>query len=160
MKTTISNAKIGKTAMNSRMALPFCFVWLLTSCAPHSSIDKTSLHHDVKLESRKETREINFTKLIQDKLYLKVIELTEKSEDLNSLNFRAIALDLLGEHEKAQKIYLKLLEIYPKKTSILNNLALSYFLNGDTDKAKEIQKSCPKCKKLPTPAQSQKKIST
>lgn len=74
-----------------------------------------------------------------------VIQLTENCQDLQLLNYRGIAFDLTGAHSKAQEVYKIILVVDAKKTSILNNLALSYFLEGKNEEAKEVLGSCPHC---------------
>lgn len=65
-----------------------------------------------------------------------------------SLIIKAIQHDLRGEHSLAQKIYHEILQVTPKNKSILNNLALSYWLNDQLELAERTVESCSKCTNL------------
>ena len=137
---------MGKIAINSKILLPFCVTLTLMGCLPHTQLDPLSSHLAVKEDTKKEAIHKKMLKnFIQDNAPKEVLRRTENTNDLNLLSYRAIALDLLQEHFDAQTLYKKILEKYPKKTSILNNLALSYYLSAQADKAEDILKSCPIC---------------
>ena len=61
----------------------------------------------------------------------------------NNLDWRAISARgtiraKQGKHEKARKFYKRALEIAPNEPSILNNLALTYALDGEADRAESL----------------------
>ena len=60
--------------------------------------------------------------------------------DTKAYNGIGVTMDLLAEHREAQLMYLKGLEIDSDYIPILNNLALSYVLSGDSDEAIKIFK--------------------
>ena len=60
--------------------------------------------------------------------------------DTKAYNGIGVTLDLLTNHREAQLMYLKGLEGDPDYIPILNNLALSYVLSGDSDEAIKIFK--------------------
>ncbi len=56
--------------------------------------------------------------------------------DLDLLNGKAVALDMLGRHAEAQGLYYQALRKHHKDTEFIqNNLAMSYIMNGDYDEA-------------------------
>ncbi|MDP1724639.1 MAG: hypothetical protein Q8L85_08055 [Alphaproteobacteria bacterium] len=123
------------------MLLPFWVGLILIGCQPHHATK--SISH--LAASEKQSKEKLLDYYIRQKMPNEVIQLTENCQDLQLLNYRGIAFDLTGAHSKAQEVYKIILVVDAKKTSILNNLALSYFLEGKNEEAKEVLGSCPHC---------------
>ncbi len=62
--------------------------------------------------------------------------LRKSPDNIDLLNGKAVALDMLMRHKEAQSLYQKVLAAHPKDSDFVqNNLAMSYIMNGDYDAA-------------------------
>lgn len=62
--------------------------------------------------------------------------LADEDMDVDLLNGKGVALDMLGRHTEAQAVYLQALYVQNKDNDFIqNNLAMSYIMNGDYDAA-------------------------
>ena len=65
------------------------------------------------------------------------ISVTDKNDaDLYSLF--GVSLDQMGEHDQARDQYLKALALEPENAKVMSNLALSYAMEGNAERAEEI----------------------
>ncbi len=64
-------------------------------------------------------------------------------------NLKAVSLDSLGDFEKARLHYIKALEIEPDNKSFQSNLALSFLLDNQIDKADETLKPLLSANRVP-----------
>lgn len=62
-------------------------------------------------------------------------QLLQNKDDARALVNKAVSLDLLGRHREAQALYRQVLSATPDDAVVLNDLALSMLLAGDTEGA-------------------------
>ena len=83
-------------------------------------------------------------------ILFQALAVTDKT-DASLISLYGVTLDYIGEHEQAQDQYRKALMLAPESPKIMTNLALSYALEGDADKAETLLRSALEQSGTPDP---------
>lgn len=81
--------------------------------------------------------------------------LKSNKDNIDLLNGKAVALDMIGEHKQAQLIYYRVIDLNDKDSDFVqSNLAMSYIMNGEYDDAIAMLKAIGDMEKSPVMRQN------